>query len=78
MPEINLRELRDTRQLTAWLRSGKVVELYDRNRLLARIVPEPAHATCKRWPDFAGRVKKLFGNRCLPGADLLIKERGRI
>jgi hypothetical protein len=37
MPEINLRELRDTRQLTAWLRSGKVVELYDRNRLLARM-----------------------------------------
>src|SRR6202035_5702201 len=44
MPKINLRELRDTRQLKAWLRSGKTVELNDRNRLLACIVPEPAHA----------------------------------
>jgi hypothetical protein len=77
MPKINLRELRDTRQLKAWLRSGKTVELHERNRLLACIVPEPAHAAPKQWPDFAGRVEKLFGERCLPGADLLIEERGR-
>jgi hypothetical protein len=77
MPKINLRQLRDTRQLKAWLRSGSTVELYERDRLLACIVPEPAHAEPKRWPDFAGRVEKLFGERCLPGADLLIEERGR-
>jgi hypothetical protein len=77
MPKINLRELRDTRQLRAWLRSGKTVELHERNRLLAWIVPEPAQAEPTQWPDFAGRAKKLFGERCLPGADLLIEERGR-
>jgi hypothetical protein len=81
MPKINLRELRDTRQLKAWLRSGKTVELHERNRLLACIVPctvpEPAHTEPKRWPDFAGRVEKLFGERSVPGADLLIGQRGR-
>ena len=77
MPKINLRELRNTRQLKAWLWSGKTVELHERNRLLACIVPEPVHAAPKQWPDFAGRVEKLFGDRCLPGADLLIEERGR-
>jgi hypothetical protein len=77
MPKINLRQLRDTRQLKAWLRAGKTVELHERNRLLAYIVPEPAHASPKQWPDFAGRVEKLFGERCLSGADLLLAERGR-
>jgi antitoxin (DNA-binding transcriptional repressor) of toxin-antitoxin stability system len=77
MPKINFRKLRDTRQLRAWLRAGKTVELHERNRMIARIVPEPVHAEAKDWPDFAGRVKKLFGNRRLPGADLLIEERGR-
>jgi hypothetical protein len=77
MPKINLCQLRDTRQLKAWLRAGKTVELHERNHLLACIVPEPAHAGPKRWPDFAARAEKLFGQRCLPGADLLIEERGR-
>jgi hypothetical protein len=51
--------------------------LHERNRLLAHIVPQPAHAEPKEWPDFAGRIEKLFGERSLPGADLLIEERGR-
>jgi hypothetical protein len=76
MPKINLRELRDTRQLKGWLRSGKTIELYERNRLLGHIVPEPLRAEPNQWPDFAGRMEKLFGDRCLSGADLLIEERG--
>jgi hypothetical protein len=47
------------------------------NFCLARIVPQPAPAEPKEWPDFAGRIEKLFGERSLPGADLLIEERGR-
>ena len=75
-PSINLRELRDTRQLKAWLRAGETVELHERNRLLASIVPASQPET-RQWPDFAARVEKLFGGRRLPGADLLIQERGR-
>jgi len=34
-------------------------------------------ASAVKYPDFAARRKKIFGNRVGPGADLLIKDRGR-
>jgi hypothetical protein len=87
MQSMNLRQLRDTKQLKAWLAAGETVELRERNRVLGRITPgEPAFLPGptpeqiekhKRavWPDFEARLKELFGDRILPGADLLIKER---
>ncbi len=78
MPSVNLRQLRDTRRLKKWLRAGNTVELRERDRLIARIVPaEQPVVPAGEWPDFVARAKKIFGNRILPGADLLIKERGR-
>lgn len=80
MPSVNMRGLRDTRQIRAWLRAGKSIEIRDRNRqLIGRITPEPDPAQEKQiaWPDFAARRKNIFGDRVLPGADLLIEERGR-
>ena len=77
MPSVNIRELRDTRRLKAWLRSGKTVELRDRREVIARIVPAQARTGPEHWPDFAGRRQRIFGKRILPGADLLIEERGR-
>ena len=77
MPSVNLRQLRDTHQLKTWLKEGKVVELRERNRILGRIVPEDLPAEPHAWPDFAARTKSIFGKRKVPGADLLIKERGR-
>jgi antitoxin (DNA-binding transcriptional repressor) of toxin-antitoxin stability system len=78
MPSVNIRQLRDTRRLKAWLRAGKTVELRERDKLIARIVPEKEEP--KRpaeWPDFAARRKAIFGDRVLPGADIVIEERGR-
>jgi antitoxin (DNA-binding transcriptional repressor) of toxin-antitoxin stability system len=40
MPSVNIRELRNTRQLKQWLRSGKKVELRDRNQIIGEIVPK--------------------------------------
>lgn len=78
MPSVNIRQLRDTRRLKAWLRAGKTVELRERNRLIARIVPEKEEPKAQvEWPDFAARRKKIFGDRVLPGADIVIEERGR-
>lgn len=77
MPTINLRELRDTRKLKAWLRAGKTVELRERDRVIARIVPHKPDAPRAELPDFAARRKEMFGDRMFPGADLLIEERGR-
>jgi len=77
MPSVNIRQLRDTRRLKAWLRAGKTVELRERDRIIARIVPAGVPAEPREWPDFAARRKKLFGDRLLPGTDVVIEERER-
>jgi antitoxin (DNA-binding transcriptional repressor) of toxin-antitoxin stability system len=75
MPSINNRQLRDTRRLKAWLRAGKTVELRERDSIIARIVPASSARQPRQWPDFAARQKEISGDRILPGADLLIKDR---
>jgi len=78
MPSVNIRQLRDTRRLKAWLRAGKTVELRERDRLIARIVPEQeAPRRPAEWPDFAARRKRIFGDRVLPVVEDLISDRGR-
>jgi antitoxin (DNA-binding transcriptional repressor) of toxin-antitoxin stability system len=75
MPNVNIRQLRDTRRLKAWLRAGKTVELRERDKLIARIVPERSPTTRPKYPDFAALRREIFGDRILPGADLLIEDR---
>jgi hypothetical protein len=77
MASMNMRQLRDTRRLKAWLQAGKTVELRERDRVLGHIVPNVSAAEPSEWPDFAARVKEIFGKRRAPGAALVIKERGR-
>jgi antitoxin (DNA-binding transcriptional repressor) of toxin-antitoxin stability system len=72
MPSVNLRQLRDTRQLKAWLKAGETVELRERNCVLGKIVPEQTVAKPVEWPDFAARRRAIFGDRVLtPVADLI-------
>jgi antitoxin (DNA-binding transcriptional repressor) of toxin-antitoxin stability system len=77
MPSVNMRQLRDTRRLKAWLRAGKTIELRERDRLIAHIVPERQGEKPVNYPDFAARRKKIFGDRVLTIVDDLIKDRGR-
>ncbi len=78
MPSVNMRQLRDTRRLKAWLRAGKTVELRERDRLIGRIVPETEEKLKPvEYPDFAGRRKKIFGDRMIPIVEDLIRDRGR-
>jgi antitoxin (DNA-binding transcriptional repressor) of toxin-antitoxin stability system len=78
MPSVNIRQLRDTRRLKAWLRQGKTVELRERNKLIAKIVPESESPKKPvKWPDFAARRKAIFGDRVLNVVDDLINDRGR-
>ena len=77
MPTMNMRQLRDTKRLKAWLRAGKTVELKDRDRVIGRIVPERPKDKPVEWPDFEARMKEIFGDRVLPGSALLIEERER-
>jgi antitoxin (DNA-binding transcriptional repressor) of toxin-antitoxin stability system len=75
MPSVNLRQLRDTRQLLTWLEAGEVVELRKRNRVVARIVPESPKIQPVEWPDFEARAREIFGDRVIPAVDILIEER---
>jgi antitoxin (DNA-binding transcriptional repressor) of toxin-antitoxin stability system len=72
MPSVNLRQLRDTRQLKAWLEAGETVELRERNRVLGEIVPRrPQRRTPKEWPDFAARLKEMWGDRVFDNQQIL-------
>ena len=75
MPSVNLRQLRDTRQLKAWLKAGQTVELRERDKILGKIVPEPAMHGPVKWPDFEARAAKIFGNRVIPVVDTLLEDR---
>jgi len=75
MPSINLRELRDTRRLKAWLKAGKTVELRERDRVLGRIVPDKPAANLGEWPDFEARRRRIFGDRMIPAVEILIESR---
>jgi antitoxin (DNA-binding transcriptional repressor) of toxin-antitoxin stability system len=78
MPSINMRQLRDTRRLKTWLRAGNTVELRDRDKVIARIVPEKENqARPVEYPDFAARRKEIFGDRVLTIVEDLINDRGR-
>ena len=75
MQSVNIRQLRDTRRLKAWLNAGQTVELRERDRVIARIVPAKSTDGPEQWPDFAARRKKLFGDRVFPNG--VIEERRR-
>jgi antitoxin (DNA-binding transcriptional repressor) of toxin-antitoxin stability system len=77
MPSVNIRQLRDTRRLKELLSAGQTVELRERQRVIARIVPARHQAEPEHWPDFAQRRQRIFGKRVLSGADLVVEERGR-
>jgi len=77
IPTVNIRQLRDARRLKAWLRAGKTVELRERDTVIAHIVPVAFPVKPREYPDFAAMRREIFGNRILPGADLLIEERER-
>jgi antitoxin (DNA-binding transcriptional repressor) of toxin-antitoxin stability system len=77
MPSVNMRELRDTRRLKAWLKAGKTVELRDRDRVIGRIVPERPKDAPVEWPDFAARAKAILGDRILPSFVIEERERSR-
>lgn len=76
MASINLRELRNTVRLKAWLRDGEVVELRERDTVLARIVPVRQVPDAVARPRFAERARATFGDTVFaPGS--IRRERDR-
>jgi antitoxin (DNA-binding transcriptional repressor) of toxin-antitoxin stability system len=78
MPSVNIRQLRDTRRLKAWLRAGKTVELRERDLVIAHIVPEKeTPQKPAEWPDFAARQQEIFGDQVLNAVDDFLRFRHR-
>jgi hypothetical protein len=76
MQSITLRQLRDTRQIKAWLKAGVQVEVRDRKDVLGDLVPRtPPKPSPVEWPDFEARARKIFGNRMIPAVEMLIEDR---
>ncbi len=75
MPSVNMRQLRETRRLKAWLRAGTTVELRERDKVIAHIVPEKMEEKPGKWPDFEARAREILGDRVLP--NVVLEDRGR-
>ena len=78
MVSVNIRQLRDTKRLKAWLRAGRTVELRERNTVIAHIVPEQeVKSKPVQYPDFAARQREIFGDRVLDAVDDFLRFRHR-
>jgi hypothetical protein len=76
MQSITLRQLRDTRQVKAWLRAGVHIEVRERNEVLGDLVPRtPPKPSQVEWPDFEARARAIFGDRVIPAVEMLIEDR---
>ncbi len=76
MQSITLRQLRDTRQIKAWLKAGVHIEVRERNEVLGDLVPRtPPAPRPVEWPDFESRARAIFGDRIIPAVDDLIEDR---
>src|SRR5579863_2772881 len=58
MASVNMRQLRDTKRLKNLLRAGATVELRERDRVIARIVPEPQETGTVNIPTSPPAAKK--------------------
>ncbi len=74
---MNLRQLRDTKQLKAWISAGEVVELRERDKVIARVVPESPSIAPDKWPDASTRRRRIFGDQVIPAVEKLIEDRER-
>ena len=72
MQSITLRQLRDTKQVKAWLRAGVHIEVRERGEVIGDLVPRTPPKVTTEWPDFEARLRQQFGDRVLtPVADLI-------
>jgi antitoxin (DNA-binding transcriptional repressor) of toxin-antitoxin stability system len=75
MESITLRQLRNTKQVKAWLRAGVQVEVRERGEVIGDLVPRTPPRPTVEWPDFEARRRAIFGDRVLTAVDDLIRDR---
>ena len=75
MKKASVRDLRyDFAKVERALRAGEEIQITKRRRVIARLVPERAKP---HLPDFAGRLRAIFGDTklAITGAELISEER---
>ncbi|HEY2774755.1 MAG TPA: hypothetical protein VGK20_11975 [Candidatus Binatia bacterium] len=78
MKTTTIRELKhDTTTVLSWVAGGESVEVLRRNTPVALLSP-PKRASRVKRPDFAARMKAIYGARILAttGSDLVSESRG--
>lgn len=74
-----MRDLRyDFKKLQRLLRQGEEIQITNRRRVVARLIPESAEPTPK-LPNFLARLRANYGDNSLPvlGSDLIAEDRNR-
>lgn len=77
MKTATVRKLRhDFGSVLNWVEAGEAVGISKRGRIIALLSPPPTPrpAKAKRRPDFLGRLKRIYGDKLLPG-DVVVEER---
>ena len=77
MKTATVRQLRhDFGSVFAWVEQGEPVEISRRGKVIALLSPPtvPKAVRPRRRPDFAARLKRIFGDLILPG-DAVVEER---
>ena len=59
-----------------WVEAGEPVKISKRGKIIALLTPPPAPkpARPRKRPDFAARLKRIFGGKILPG-NVVVQER---
>ena len=77
MKTATLRKLRhDFGSVFAWVEQGEPVGISKRGKIIALLTPPPSPKPVKpkKRPDFAARLKRIYGDLVLPG-DVVVEER---
>ncbi|MCZ7637417.1 MAG: prevent-host-death protein [Verrucomicrobia bacterium] len=77
MRTATVRQLRhDFGSVFAWLEQGEPVEIRRRGKVIALLSPPPVPRACRarKRPDFAARLKRIYGDLILPD-DVVVADR---
>jgi len=76
MKTATVRDLRNNfPRVSDWIEGGEQVELTKHGKVIARIVPVKSKARAAvAWPDFAGRLKRIYRKRILPDSGEMMNE----
>ena len=77
MKKATVRQIRhDFGTVLDWVGEGEQVEVSKRGKIVALITPPPAPTRVRaaKRPDFAARLRRIYGDQVLPG-NIIVEER---